>query len=192
MNYDAEIIRSQRKTISVEITRELRVLVRAPWRMKTADIERFISDKAGWIDAHLEEMRRRNEAERAGREAVTPFTPEELNALVDKAKQVIPDRVAYFAPLVGVEYGRITIRNQRTRWGSCSAKGNLNFNCLLVLTPPEVLDYVVIHELCHLRELNHSPSFWAEVRRIMPDYADKRRWLKDNGFELIERLNTVK
>ncbi len=191
MNYGAEIIRSQRKTISVEITPELRVLVRAPWRMKTADIERFISDKAGWIDAHLEEMRRRNE-ERAGRETVTPFTAEELNALADKAKQVIPDRVAYFAPLVGVEYGRIAIRDQRTRWGSCSAKGNLNFNCLLVLTPPEVLDYVVVHELCHLRELNHSPRFWAEVRSIMPDHADKRRWLKENGSGLIERLKAVK
>ena len=93
-----------------------------------------------------------------------------------------------FAPLVGVTYGRITIRSQHTLWGSCSSKGNLNFNCLLMLTPPEVLDYVVVHELCHRKEMNHSARFRAEVEHVLPDYEIQRKWLRENGTALIFRL----
>jgi predicted metal-dependent hydrolase len=89
---------------------------------------------------------------------------------------------------MGISYGRITVRSQHTRWGSCSAKGNLNFNCLLMLVPQEVLDYVVVHELCHRKELNHSARFWAQVERILPDYRIHRKWLKDHGSALIGRL----
>ena len=89
---------------------------------------------------------------------------------------------------MGVSYGRITIRSQHTRWGSCSAKGNLNFNCLLMLTPPEILDYVVVHELCHRKEMNHSARFWAEVARVIPGYEASKNWLKDNGSALIARM----
>ena len=108
--------------------------------------------------------------------------------MAKQVKTIIPVRAAYFAPLVGVSYGRITIRSQHTRWGSCSSKGNLNFNCLLALVPPEVLDYVVVHELCHRKEMNHSPRFWAEVERILPDYKMSLKWLKENGTALIGRL----
>ena len=89
---------------------------------------------------------------------------------------------------MGVTYGRITIRNQVSRWGSCSSVGNLNFNCLLMLAPPEVRDYVVVHELCHRKEMNHSPAFWAEVEKMIPDYKAHKKWLKDNGTALISRL----
>ena len=90
--------------------------------------------------------------------------------------------------MVGVTVGRVTIRNQKTRWGSCSTKGNLNFNCLLMLCPEEVRDYVVVHELCHRKELNHSARFWAEVEKILPDYCIKRKWLKEHGIEIIGRM----
>lgn len=100
----------------------------------------------------------------------------------------IPRRVEKYAPLVGVRVGRITIRNQVSRWGSCSAQGNLNFNCLLMLCPEEVRDYVVVHELCHRKQLNHSPAFWAEVERVLPGYKEQYRWLKENGSRLIRRL----
>ena len=90
--------------------------------------------------------------------------------------------------MVGVTYGRITIRNQRSRWGSCSGKGNLNFNCLLMLTPDHVIDYVVVHELCHRLEMNHSPAFWAQVERVLPDYRKSREWLREHEKELIGRL----
>ena len=108
-------------------------------------------------------------------------------SLAKKAAQWIPERVARYAGQMGVSYGRITIRCQRSRWGSCSSKGNLNFNYLLLLAPPEVLDYVVVHELCHRKEMNHSPGFWAEVERVMPDYRIQKQWLKDNGTQLMGR-----
>ena len=97
----------------------------------------------------------------------------------------IRERVAHFAPLVGRQPGRITIREQKTRWGSCSAKKNLNFNWKLMLAPPDVLDYVVVHELCHLIHLDHSPAFWALVGSVLPDYRARRRWLKEHGDELM-------
>ena len=113
---------------------------------------------------------------------------EEIRDLADRALRVIPARAAHFAPLVGVTYGRITIRNQKTRWGSCSGKGNLNFNCLLMLAPPEVLDYVVVHELCHRKQMNHSAAFWAEVARVIPDYKEHVQWLKTEGSRLMRRM----
>ena len=86
------------------------------------------------------------------------------------------------------EYGRVTVRCQRTKWGSCTSQGNLNFNCLLMLCPPEVIDSVVVHELCHRKEMNHSPRFWAEVEKILPDYKISRKWLKDHGEVIMRRM----
>ena len=175
-----QIIRSARKTISLQITPEGNVIVRCPKRYPAREVEKFVKSKRPWLEKHLNSM--------AHRPQLPPFSAEELRALADQALQIIPERAAHFAPVVGVTYGRITIRSQHTRWGSCSAKGNLNFNCLLMLCPPEVLDYVVVHELCHRKEMNHSDRFWAEVARVMPDFVQHRKWLKDNGGALIGRL----
>ena len=100
------------------------------------------------------------------------------------AKKVIPEKVAYYARLMNVTYGRISIRKQKTRWGSCSNKGNLNFNCLLMMMPPEVLDYVIVHELSHRLEMNHSKRFWAQVEKVIPDYKTQKTWLKEHGIEI--------
>lgn len=108
--------------------------------------------------------------------------------MADKALKIILERVRYYAPLIGVTYGRITVRNQKTRWGSCSEKGNLNFNCLLVMTPPEVLDAVIVHELCHRKHMNHSKAFYEEVYRVFPEYDKWDKWLKENGSLLIHRM----
>ena len=116
------------------------------------------------------------------------LTQQELDALKKEAKLLIPERVRYFAAKLGITYGRIAIRAQRSRWGSCSSKGNLNFNCLRMLTPREVIDSVIVHELCHRRELNHSKAFWALVYEAMPDYKTWDRWLRDHGRELISAL----
>ena len=113
---------------------------------------------------------------------------EEIRELANRALQYIPERVRHYAPLVGVSYGRITIRNQRSRWGNCSAKGNLHFNCLLMLAPPEVIDSVIFHELCHRKEMNHSKAFYAEVLRVFPDYWKWDKWLKENGDKLMRRM----
>lgn len=118
---------------------------------------------------------------------LTPMTSDEIRRLAEKALIYIPERVRYYAPLVGVTYGRITIRNQRTRWGSCSSKGNLNFNCLLMLAPTKVIDSVVVHELCHLKEMNHSKRFYDEVLRVFPEYYMCHKWLKENGARIMAK-----
>ncbi len=178
-----ELIRSQRKTLAVEIKTDGRVIVRAPMRLPKRDIERFLIEKSDWIRIHRAKVLARQAQEEA--HPVSALTDAQLLGLKKRASVVIPERVAHFAPLVGVDYGNITVRSQKTRWGSCSSKGNLNFNCLLLLAPPQVLDYVVVHELCHRKQMNHSPRFWAEVARVMPDYKASIRWLKENGNRLM-------
>ncbi len=168
MKYEIQVIRSGRKSIALEIRPDLRILVRAPYRMADREIRQFVSEKSDWIEKHLEKAAKRRE-EWESMPKAPALTPEEIHALADEALRVIPERVKYFAPVVGVTYGRITIRNQKTRWGSCSGRGNLNFNCLLMKTPPEAIDYVVVHELCHRKEMNQYPRFLAEVERVMPD-----------------------
>lgn len=183
-DYHIEIIRSARKTLSVQITRDMRVVVRAPFWVSGREIERFVSSRSAWIEDKMDVMR--EAAEQA--QTQPKFTDAELADMTKKARDVITRRVEFFAAQMGVSYGRITIRHQTSRYGSCSAKGNLNFNCVLVLCPWWVLDYVVVHELCHLKQLNHSSAFWAEVRAVMPDYEKAREWLGQNGGALIQRL----
>ena len=171
------LIRSSRKTLSIQITPAGEVILRCPNRMAKREAEAFLESKRPWIEKHL-----------SGRAPVSPLTADELDWLVDAAKEDLPHRVHLLASQLGVTYGRVTIRSQHTRWGSCSAKGNLNFNCLLMLCPEAVRDYVVIHELCHRKQMNHSSAFWAEVEAICPDYKASRQWLKTNGAALIGRL----
>ena len=180
-----DILRSGRRTVGLEIRPDGSVLVRAPYAMSQARIRAFLDGKRDWILRHRAQALARQEARRD----IEPLTEEELAALAAGARQDMQERVRRFAPIVGVTYGRITIRRQRTRWGSCSAKGNLNFNCLLLLAPPEVRDYVAVHELCHRRCMDHSPRFWAEVERVLPDWRERRRWLRVNGDALMARLD---
>ena len=174
------LIRSSRKTVAIPITPGGEVILRCPRRLPKKEAEAFLESKMPWIESHLAKLARQ--------EAVPALSDEEVKVLAREAAADLSARTARLAPLVGVSYGRVTIRAQHTRWGSCSAKGNLNFNCLLMLCPEEVRDYVVLHELCHRKELNHSPKFWAEMARVCPDYARHRKWLKDNGGQLIARL----
>lgn len=170
------LIRSNRKSVGIQVNADLTVTVRAPWNVSDNEIQRIIQKKEPWIQKHLTQMKeRREEYEKSGRQ---PLTAEDIQKLAQQALEYIPKRVEYFSKIIGVTYGRITIRNQKTRWGSCSSKGNLNFNCLLMLTPPEVIDYVVVHELCHRKQMNHSKKFWAEVEKILPDYKESIKWLK--------------
>ncbi len=187
MKYEIQIIRSKRRSIALEIKPNLQIFVRAPYRASDREIRQFVEEKSGWLEKHLA-MARKRRAELESRQREPALTMEELRNLAEEAARVIPERVRYFAPIVGADYGRITIRNQKTRWGSCSGRGNLNFNCLLMKTPPEVLDYVVVHELCHRKEMNHSNRFWAEVERVLPGYRDARKWLKENGGDIIGRM----
>lgn len=183
---EIEIIKSNRKTIAIEVRQDLRVIVRAPKRASNREIMKFVEQKQDWIAKHLAYMQIRYEETRRVKEK--QFTDDDIRKMKDEAKRVIPDRVKYYAGIMGVTFGKITIKNQKTRWGNCSSKGNLNFNCLLMMTPNKVRDYVVIHELCHLKQMNHSKMFWAEVEKVMPDYKVYRQWLSQNGNMLIERM----
>lgn len=185
MEYTYQIIRSSRKTLSMQIMPDGSILVRSPWRLPEREIQQFLKEKADWIEKHLAKVNAANaEAEDA------PLTKEDIAALSRQAVRDIPERVRKFADIMGVTYGRITIRNQTTRWGSCSSMGNLNFNCLLMLAPEAVRDYVVVHELSHRRHMDHSAEFWAEVASVLPDYKIRLKWLKDSGGTLIARMRS--
>ncbi|MGI6721018.1 MAG: M48 family metallopeptidase [Anaerovoracaceae bacterium] len=184
METKASVIRSGRKSLAIEVTAEGRVVVRAPYKAKLEMIESFLHEKRGWIERSLSKVKRRRQAAAA----LEPLTPGDVEQLTEKAKLLIPLRVAHYAGIVGVSYGRITVRCQKTRWGSCSSGGNLNFNCLLMLAPPKVLDYVVVHELCHRKQMNHSEAFWQEVEKVIPEHAKYRAWLRQEGSLLMERV----
>lgn len=181
-----ELIRSSRKTLAIEIKGE-KLIVRAPLKTPQKSIERFVAGHEDWISRHLSEN-----AEKAKRlTALSPLSESELKDLANKARETIPKRVEYYAEIMGLTYGRITIRRQRSKWGSCSGKGNLNFNCLLLLTPPEVMDCVIVHELCHLIEMNHSKRFYEQLRKYYPDCDACRKWLKENGAYIMARLKNT-
>ncbi|MBR4718738.1 MAG: M48 family metallopeptidase [Lachnospiraceae bacterium] len=178
---DYRIIRSRRKTISIEIDSNARLVVRAPMRVPLYEIRRFVNDKNSWIEKHIEKAKKRNEK----RKDVRPLDLRELRIITEEALRVIPVEVERYAKIIGVTYGRVTIRNQKTLWGSCSSKGNLSFNCMLMKVPERVRDYVIVHELCHRREMNHSPHFWELVGSVIPDYKLCRKWLKEEGSLLL-------
>ena len=180
---ELEIKRSDRKSFAIEIKND-KLVVRAPRSASDAAISELLRKNQRWIDTHIKKA----QARQAAAITIPKLSEAELRELGERAKEIIPQRVAHYAPIVGADYGRITIRCQKTRWGSCSAKGNLNFNCLLMLAPPEVLDSVVVHELCHRLEMNHSDRFYAQVLRVFPRYYECRKWLKENGASLMARL----
>lgn len=181
---NVKIIRSDRKTISIQITPELLVIMRIPRYVTDKEAADFLEKKKSWIDKKRKELREISEK----RKKDPPLTEVQIRNLAERALEVIPLKVEKYARILQVTYGRITIRNQKTRWGSCSAKGNLNFNCLLMLAPDDVVDYVVVHELCHRLEMNHSFKFWKQVERILPGYREQKEWLNINGAELMGRM----
>jgi len=176
------IIRSARKSISIQFS-PAGVTVRAPRMASDREIKSILKEKESWIESALEKLR----TAAAIREASPPLSDDELRELYRRASEAIPERTAEIAGCMGVQYGRISIRCQKTRWGSCSAQKNLNFNCLLMLAPAEVLDAVIAHELCHLTYMNHSRVFYRLLRKICPEYDRQTAWLKKNGPALLGR-----
>ena len=165
------LIRSCRKTLGLQI-KDGKVIVRAPMRMTKAAIHAFVIKHADWIEAHL--------AKAAAGQSLPKLTDHELNALAEQAKQVVPARVAHYAHLLGVEYGRITIRTQKTRWGSCSSKGNINLNLNIVRLPRILQDYVLLHELCHLRHHDHGHAFHLLLEHVLTDHILKLMEISDD------------
>lgn len=167
-----EIIRSARRTMALQIAQDGHVVMRLPRRVPEKEALDFAMRNEIWIGKNyrkVTELKRERPV----------YGEEEIRAHIEKLRPVLEHRVSYYASLMGADYGRITIRNQKTRWGSCSSAGNLNFNWRLALLPEELLDYVVVHELAHRREMNHSAAFWKIVAHILPDYKERRKLLKE-------------
>ncbi len=171
-----ELIRSRRRTVSVEIAEGGRVIVRAPLRMPGRDIDFFVEDHAAWIERHRAARQTRD----AAAETVE-LTPELVKELRDAARAELPGLVAAWAPRMGVQPSGITLTTALHRWGSCSSKGRLSFSVRVMLLPPEAREYIVVHELAHLRQMNHSPRFWAVVASALP--AWKQRQAAVRAFE---------
>ena len=171
------IKKSRRTTISVQITPDQKLLVKAPAYTSIKEVEDFLREKRDWIIKQIN--RTKVTSQQAAQ--MGSLSDKEIRKLKRDAKKIIPERVEYYAKLSGITYNRIFIRLQKSRWGSCSVEGNLNFNALLALMPLEVLDSVVVHELCHRRHMDHSKAFYDEVLKIFPDYKKWDKWLKQNG-----------
>ena len=178
------LTRSSRKTVGLKIKNSRNITLTFPRHFTDSDIEDFLVKRRSWIDHYVQKTRMR-ELETG---ALPMLTYEELAKLGDDTLSLLMPLLDEYIPLLRVRVNRVTVKAQRTRWGSCSVRGNLNFNCLLALTPDYVQRYIVVHELCHLLNMNHSPAYWAEVARIMPDYEMAEAWIKAEGWKLFKRL----
>ena len=170
------VIRSARKSLGLEVRDANTVLARIPTSVSDRELKAFVENHRSWILEKTEVM-----AEREEKRKSTPAPQPELLSKTDRMKiqLKIGKRVRHYCEAMGVTVGYVTVKNQKTRWGSCSAKGNVNFNYQLAFLPDELLDYVVIHELAHRRHMNHSRAFWAEVEKYCPDYLERREQLKE-------------
>ena len=167
-----ELIRSRRRTLALEITRDCRVLVRSPLGVSQAKIDAFVESHADWIQTHLEQQRQRMAS------APPPPTAADIAALKAKARTVLPEKVTYWSAKMGVRPTGLKITTARKRYGSCSGKNSLCFSCFLMDCPEEAIDLVVVHELCHIREKNHGPRFYALLGRYLPDYKERKKLLR--------------
>ena len=168
---DYTLVRSRRKTLAIEVTREAQIVVRAPLRCPQRQIDAFVESRKAWIESALTRQKERLAQH-------PPLTEAEVEALRQKAKTHIPPRVTYWASRMGLSPAAVKITSARTRFGSCSSKDTLCFSLYLMQYPSEAIDAVVVHELCHMRHRNHSPAFYAEVERWLPDYRAREKLLK--------------
>lgn len=169
-----ELIRSRRRTLALEITGEGRLLVRAPNRLSKAKIDAFVDAHTAWIEKHLEIQRQKA--------ALRPPAPTEaeIEALKARAKELLPPKIAYWGEKMGVAPTGFKVTTARRRYGSCSGKNSLCFSCFLMNCPEEAVELVVVHELCHIREKNHGPRFYALLERYLPDWRERKKRLSMN------------
>ena len=181
-NLTATLFKSSRRSVGITVKPGGDIIIRAPHMMSIATVMAFVREKESWIiSSYLKQC------QLTPAPALIPKSSQTLaleKRYRDAAHNYIPERVKFYHQFTGGNYHKVTIRDQKTRWGSCSASGTLSFSFRLMMAPPRVLDYVVVHELCHLTHMNHSKEFWNMVESILPDYKEHRKWLKENGHTL--------
>ena len=165
-----EILRSNRRTISLEVRPDGRVLIRAPRAMPKKEIDAFAAKHADW----LERAKKRVEE----RSAFHDMTDRRKNELTAAARDYLPKRTAHWAEIMGVSPAGVRITDAKTRFGSCSPKNRICYSFRLMAYPPEAVDYVIVHELAHILQKNHSPRFYAEVQKILPDWRERKKLLE--------------
>mgnify|MGYP003308806016 CR=1 FL=1 len=173
------IIRERRRTYTLKVTDDGQVLIKAPYSVSEKVLRNFAAQHSDWIEKQLQAK---------AQFANDKFTPEEIENLFHLAVNDIPQRVEKWATVIGVSYTKLAIRNMVHNYGSCTSKGKLTFNCLLMLCPPEIIDSIVVHELCHRLQMNHSQKFYTEILRVMPDYYERHRWLHQHGDFYLRKL----
>lgn len=167
-----ELVRSRRRTMALEITRDCRVVVRAPMRASQRQISEFVAAHRDWIATHMARQEAR-------RDAHPEPSPEQRAAYIRRAREELPDRVARYSAIMGLYPAGITITGAQTRFGSCSGKNRICFSWRLMAYPDEAIDYVVVHELAHIRHKNHSPAFYDCVAQVLPDWRERRALLRE-------------
>lgn len=177
MDYEIEIVRSDRTTIALEITKDLRVLIRAPKAAPDETLYAIAEKNKAWIEKHLEIRRQRNEARTA-----YELTDADIERLKAEARRVIPPKVDYYAKLMGVKPKSVKITSAHSRFGSCSGQNGLCFSYILMRYPEEAIDYVVVHELAHIKHHNHGRSFYAFIGKFMPDYKQREKLLREDQY----------
>lgn len=164
------IRRSNRKTLSISITKQLEVYIKAPLNMSDADIEKIRKTHENWILKHINLQKTRNDKAKNYQ-----FSEKQIKDLKNQAKQMLEERVSYYSKMMGVTPAGIKVTSAKARWGSCSGKNNLCFPYRIVFLPAELVDCIVVHELAHIKIKNHGKRFYAEVLRYMPDYKQRIR-----------------
>ncbi len=216
-----KIIRSRRRTLGLEVTRDAGLIIRAPQRISLGDIQKIVLSKRDWIESKQKIAREKrltsapkrfldreeflflgdsypflivenadrplsfNEGFRLMRKYLTFAEKLFIDWYKKEAYRKIKERVDWHSNLLGFKYNKFGISSAKRRWGSCNSKGNIYICWRLIMAPPHIIDYVVVHELVHLVEKNHSRKFWSRVGEILSDYKDSRRWLKENGHLLV-------
>ncbi len=171
-----KIIRSDRKTVSIEINDNLEVVVRAPRLMSRVHIKIIVDKHQKWIETHL----KKKEIEMSRKITLSDSEIEKLKA---KAKEILPQKIEHYSALMGVTPTGIKITSAKKRFGSCSGKNSLCFSFYLFQYPDDAIDYVVVHELAHIKHHDHSKEFYAFIESVMPDYKEKEKMLKNKGLE---------
>jgi hypothetical protein len=215
------IIRSRRKTFSLQVDETGKLIIRAPRNASDVTIREIVARKQSWIEKKLHSVHERNRKKpvqnfrdgdrypylgtwyplsvdhspaggmpllfEEGRFRLDGRQKHRARELMihwyrDQARRILTERTLHYASLTGLSYGRVNITGAQKRWGSCSTTGNLNFSWRLIMAPREIIEYVVVHELVHLEERNHSNRFWKKVSEIMPEFKDRKKWLDEYGY----------
>ncbi len=169
-----KLIRSVRKTVSIHVETDGSVVVRAPLTTGKGFIDSFVSSKEDWIKKSVDKMQTRQE-----NRTELALSAQQINELKVLAKSYLTARTEYFAGVMGLHYKQLKINSAHTRWGSCNSKGEINYTYRLILAPKDLVDYVVVHELAHLKEMNHSKKFWSVVAGVLPDYKLRQKQLTE-------------